>query len=326
MILEKIFAAIIGLFTSFIRTLYPLFLNALRFAIGIIALAFASIFSLIMPKNKKQEVTPDKQQELEGFFMSRKNREERVYKDSIHARFAEQMTQYGDINREKRRKFRRIDGAWKLASVGVGLLCGGMVQNEWGFFAAVGLGILSGSAVGWVGAVINNYIAKTDKGEVTKVPTKEPLKAPNIAPENKSGNNEVVQKVLSDAAASLQQLDNTIPNLTHPDSINIVSQIVNAGKRIMNQVADKPENLSIAQRIFTYYCPEAVNVSSALVKLESEQRPDIERIMSTQSILQKLVILFESTELELKADDNKMLDIDLRLLDQSLQQDLKIRQ
>ena len=51
------------------------------------------------------------------------------------------------------------------------------------------------------------------------------------------------------------------------------------------------------------------------------QKLDIARISSTQSILQKLSILFEKTELELKEDDNKSLDIDLKLLDQSLQAD-----
>jgi hypothetical protein len=49
----------------------------------------------------------------------------------------------------------------------------------------------------------------------------------------------------------------------------------------------------------------------------------MERIGGTQTILKKLEVLFERTELELKADEGKELDIDLKLLDQSIESDLR---
>ena len=48
-----------------------------------------------------------------------------------------------------------------------------------------------------------------------------------------------------------------------------------------------------------------MNVAGGLAKIEGDAKPDIERVIATQGILQKLVILFEKTELDLKNDDNK---------------------
>ena len=93
----------------------------------------------------------------------------------------------------------------------------------------------------------------------------------------------------------------------------------------MQSVAANPDKLAIAQRVFTYYCPETVKVADALSKLELDANPDVERITGTQTVLKKLEVLFERTELELKDDTGKELDIDLRLLDQSIESDLRTR-
>jgi 5-bromo-4-chloroindolyl phosphate hydrolysis protein len=185
---------------------------------------------------------------------------------------------------------------------------------------------LIAAIVGWIGAVINNYINnKAAEVAFVPVPARTQIGAPTvIQTDMPDGRTQLVQQVLGDAATALQKLDNVVPRLRHPDSISAVGQIVSVGKRVMAQVASAPEKFNIAQRVFTYYCPESVSVAEALAKLENDTTLDISRIQSTQSILQKLSILFERTELELKADDNKALDIDLKLLDQSLQADLSL--
>jgi hypothetical protein len=232
-----------------------------------------------------------------------------------------------DLDREERRRLKRIEGAWRLASVGAGLLVFGATMDGLGPPGNIGLGLLVGALIGWLGTVVNASVASAQtKRTAIKVPPRPEIAAPDV---NESalpnGRAELVQKVLGDAATALRALDAVVPTLRHPDSVASVARIVAVGNRLMQGVAAAPEKLSIVQRVFTYYCPETVKVAEALSRLEREVQPDLDRIHGTQNVLKKLEMLFERSELELKADESKALDIDLRLLDQSLESDLKTR-
>lgn len=227
--------------------------------------------------------------------------------------------------KEREKRFKRIDWAWKIGSLGSGLLAAGLAieifENPIG---PIGLGILVAAIVGWLGAIINNYFnEKALHSSAIAVPPRETISAPKLG-ENAlpAGRSELVNSVLAEAATALNHIEEIMPRLRHTDSIAAVAQIVTLGKRLMASIAANPEKFATAQRVFTYYCPQTQNLAEALAILENDPKPDFERISSTQKILQKLVELFDKTEQELKADDNKSLDIDLKLLDQSLQADL----
>lgn len=233
-----------------------------------------------------------------------------------------------DVQREQRKAVGRVKRAWTLAAVGAGLFLGVAVGNSMeSFLGGVGFGLMVGGAINWFGTLIMNQSAKkSSTTSATPVPRRPEIEAPvvgeNVLPQ---GRTELVQQVLGEAATSLRALDALMPKLRHPDSVSSVARIVAVGNRVMQAVAASPDKLAIAQRVFTYYCPESVKVADALSKLEMDARPDVERITSTQTVLKKLEVLFERTELELKADDGKELDIDLKLLDQSIEADLRTR-
>ncbi len=232
-----------------------------------------------------------------------------------------------DYERSKKRRFSKIDNAWRLVSVGAGLLTGGFLLDI-NAPAAVGLGLLVGGVVGWVGAFINNFIAKRDNDvtNFTMVPQPKQFEIPQIQTEGvPAGKTEFATKILQEGHENLKALEKTLSGLRHPQSIGSVTQIIEIGRRLMNEIADSPEHANSVQRLFTYYAKEAIKVVEGLGKLESDKKPDIERIIATQNILQKIQVLFESTEIELRQDENKSLDIDLKLLDQSLQSDLRFK-
>ena len=320
---KRIFYAIIGLFSGSIKTIKPVAQTGFRLAIGLISFGFGAIMLRAMKSSKNPE--QQKIQKMEKFFMS-SNRRNNIDPGHFAARerFEGELKNLRELEKQRRKRFSRIDGAWRLASVGAGLLVGGFLYSV-NNVAGIGLGILVAGAVGWIGAIINNFVIKSsDAKSSIIVPKRETIEAPKMNVQSlPNGRSELVQKLLLEAATSLQKLDLIIPKLRHPDSISSVTQLVRTGKRIMDIIADNPEKLSIAQRVFTYYCPESVGVAEALAKIETDAKPDISRVLSTQGVLQKLVVLFEKTEMELKNDDNKSLDIDLKLLDQSLQADLK---
>jgi 5-bromo-4-chloroindolyl phosphate hydrolysis protein len=232
-----------------------------------------------------------------------------------------------DVQREQRKAVGRVKGAWRLAAIGAGLFLGAVVGQELGGLAGIGFGLMIGGSINWFGSLYMDRGAKKAAATgATPVPTRPQIEAPvvgeNVLPQ---GRTELVQQVLGEAATNLRALDALMPKLQHPDSVSSVARIVAVGNRIMQAVAASPDKLAIAQRVFTYYCPETVKVADALSKLEMDARPDVERITGTQTVLKKLEVLFERTELELKADDGKELDIDLKLLDQSIEADLRTR-
>ncbi len=243
-------------------------------------------------------------------------------------RFDRELRNVRDYERSKKRKFSRIDNAWRLVSVGAGLLTGGFLLDV-NAPAAIGLGILVGGAVGWIGAIINNFIARYEKApdNAMPVPQKPEFQIPQVQTEGmQAGKTEFVTKILQEGHENIKALETAMIGLRHPQSIGSVTQIIEIGRRLMREIAENPEHANSVQRLFTYYAKEAAKVVEGLGKIEGEKNPDIQRIMATHNILQKIQVLFESTEIELRQDENKSLDIDLKLLDQSLQSDLRIKQ
>jgi 5-bromo-4-chloroindolyl phosphate hydrolysis protein len=232
-----------------------------------------------------------------------------------------------DVQREQRKAVGRVKGAWRLAAIGAGLFFGAVVGDAIGPLAGIGFGLMIGGSVNWFGTLFMDRGArKAATSGATPVARRPEIEAPVVGESSlPQGRTELVQQVLGEAATSLRALDAIMPRLRHPDSVSSVARIVAVGNRIMQAVAASPDRLAIAQRVFTYYCPETVKVAEALSKLEQDARPDIDRITGTQTVLKKLEVLFERTELELKADDGKELDIDLKLLDQSIESDLRTR-
>lgn len=221
---------------------------------------------------------------------------------------------------------RRVAGV--VAAVGSGLLAFGvMMQLDLFPLIGVGSGIMTGALVAWLASMVNDGLdARADDArQAIPVPQRPAIAAPPVQGQGlPTGRADLIQRVLADAAGALQKLDATVPKLRQPDSIAHVAQLVATGNRLMKAVAENPDHLATAQRVFTYYCPETVKVAEALMALESSANPDVERIQATQTILKKLAALFDKTELELRQGDGQALDIDLRLLDQSLQADLKL--
>jgi 5-bromo-4-chloroindolyl phosphate hydrolysis protein len=247
--------------------------------------------------------------------------------EAARRKFDAEMKALQEQAEAQKKRGRGRKAAWIVAAVGFGLMTFGLaMQLDLHPLMGIGGGILLGALIGWLGTLVNDQVDERQAvRESIRVPQRPQIAAPDAQVQGlPSGRAELVQRVLGEAATALQQLDGTVPKLRHPDSIAHVAQIVASGNRLMKAVADNPEQLAIAQRVFTYYCPQSVKVAEGLVALESAPRPDFERIQATQTVLKKLAALFDKTELELRQGDAQALDIDVRLLDQSLEADLKL--
>lgn len=248
--------------------------------------------------------------------------------EAARRKFDDELRQLKADAEARRKKGASRKAAWMLGAVGAGLMAFGlMMQLELFPLIGIGSGLLVGALVAWLGTALNERVDASDANQRPAIPV--PARTAIAAPQAQvqglpSGRAELVQRVLAEAAEALQKLDATVLRLRLPESVAHVSQIVASGNRLMKAVADNPELLATAQRVFTYYCPESVKVAEGLVALEGSPRPDLERIQATQTVLKKLAALFDKTELELRHGDAQALDIDVRLLDQSLEADLKL--
>lgn len=259
------------------------------------------------------------------------DRSERARLRSAAQRYDDERRRIRDRDKARRRRIGGIRAAWTVGGVGAGIAVFGAVLGTEFIHPLVGIGggILVGAMVSWVGGLVARRIVAAEEADAARpvpVVQRPQIAAPPVVPEGlPSGRAELIQRVLGEAAAALRGLDAVIPRLRHPDSVASVAGIVAAGNRTMGVVAAQPDKFNTAQRLFTYYLPEAVKVAEALAALEADPRGDAGRIVATQGVLQKLTMLFDRTELELRESDAQALDIDLRLLDQSLAADLKDR-
>jgi hypothetical protein len=244
--------------------------------------------------------------------------------DAARRRFDEELAAVQQQRKTQAKRKKGNAAVISLASVGAGIMTFGLAM-QFDLFPLIGIGggILVAAAVAWIANAIAEQQGQgspTPSGGLPRLAIETPQAQTQGLP---SGRAELVQRVLGEAGEALRQLDGLIGKLRHPDSVAHVAQIVASGNRLMKAVADKPEQLNTAQRVFTYYCPQAVKVAEGLVVLETARQPDSERIIATQSVLKKLAALFDRTEIELGQGNAEALDIDVRLLAQSLEAELK---
>jgi 5-bromo-4-chloroindolyl phosphate hydrolysis protein len=233
-----------------------------------------------------------------------------------------------EVEREKRREIAKRQGERRLVATGAGLLVGGAASIGLPTVAAVGLGLMVGGVV----MVLMRFILPA--GEVslknrkvafqTPVAQRPTLETPKIdtkaLPTTRA---ELIQKVLGEATEDLKKLDAALPRLRDFSVVASVAKIVAVGQRVTQAVAIAPDKLPAAQRLFTFYCPKAVEVTSSLIEMQADPNIDAARMEATRDVLSKLEMVFDKTEIELKSVDGRVLDIELRVLNQSLDEDLR---
>lgn len=295
---------------------------------GIVA-AFMSVFSKNAGRSR-HGIDTDRGGDMSSKPLTERDLEE-ARRRMANARFEETQRKLRAEEKARRKRRGGIRAGWITAGVGAGLAVFGVVLSfdNANPLVGIGLGIMTGALFGWIGGLMADRAVRADEARrVLQVPTLPQLeiKAPTVAGDAlPSGRTELVQKILGEAADALKALDAVRGRLRSPDSVASVAGIVATGNRIMTAVAAAPEGFATAQRLFTYYLPEAVKVGEALAALETDPRANAERIAATEGVMRKLAVLFDRTELELRETDGQSLDIDLRLLDQSLAADLKER-
>lgn len=219
--------------------------------------------------------------------------------------------------REERRRHARQAGLGRLIATGFGLAAGGLASMTLPTVAAVGIGILSG-------AVLLSVLRLVPVSPASPAPKPIRIEAPNVKSEGIADSRaETARAVLDRAAEALRETQAKAKAIKDPEARAGIERLGASGQRILNAIAERPELLARAQRVLTYHCERAVFLVGSLAALAQSPGADARRHQAITHVLARMENLFERTALDLVAGDGKEMDLELRLISQALDEDLR---
>lgn len=227
--------------------------------------------------------------------------------------------------KEAARRRREQQSIRSYVGAGVGLAAGGLVSIVAPTVAAVGIGLLAGG----LAQLIAKYFQENGLPQVGLALPRWPEKRAEIAPPEVDGRNlarsqrDLIQGVLDDAADEMKKLDDAARALERrdPPAAELCRRLVRTAEKLSDAIADDPSKFQVAQRLFTYNLPKAVYVAETLVGLP-EEAPG-KRGEEARHVLTRLDMVFEKTLLDLSEVDAAEMDLEMRLINQSLDEELK---
>jgi hypothetical protein len=220
---------------------------------------------------------------------------------------------------EKRRQHEQRSMRSYLGT-GAGLLAGGVASIALPTVAAVGVGLLVG------GVTIYAIKGMQTANFQFALPRWRSERPRAIAPPEVDGRDlpksqrDLVQGVLDDSAEHLRTLQTSADALsrTDADASELCRRLVKAGEKLSDAVADAPGKFPIAQRALTYYLPKAAGAAESLCDAP-ENAPGVTDV---HHVLTRIEMFLEKTVLDMHEVNSAEMNLELRLINQALDEDL----
>jgi 5-bromo-4-chloroindolyl phosphate hydrolysis protein len=199
---------------------------------------------------------------------------------------------------------------------GAGLLAGGLAASM-GLItvAAVGIGLLTGGAVAYG---LKAWEERPVRPRLARPARAQPLPEPTVAGDD--ARSALIRSVVTQALAHLRTVEAKARTIQDLESAAILTRIAAIGGRICTSVAEQPAGFDAAQRTLTYHAEKAALL--ATMATAHAGGADGERLANVRRVLARMERLFEETEAALRAEDKREMDLDLKLIDQALDEDL----
>lgn len=133
---------------------------------------------------------------------------------------------------------------------------------------------------------------------------------------------ELATELLAEARPIAERLEETGSALKTEAIGERVLHLAGVAQRILAALEADPLKVDRIRRFLTYYLPRAAEMADAYARLETRTSPDAERLASTSSIIERLDDAFTKYADSLVDADLDGLDVELKLLRQSLDDDL----
>jgi hypothetical protein len=221
------------------------------------------------------------------------------------------------LDKEEKRRRWEARQRRNLFGTGAGLLAGGLAASL-GLItvAAVGVGLLTGGLVVYG---IRAFDERQQNPRIRPPPRRPELSNPTVAGDDPRA--ALIRSVVTGAMGHVRAVDRCAQNTKDIETAAILTRIAAIGARVCQAVADQPAGFDAAQRLLTYHAEKAAQLAEMAVAYEAEPEPA--RLANVRRVLSRMETLFEETEGALKAGDKKEMDLELRLIDQALDEDLR---
>jgi 5-bromo-4-chloroindolyl phosphate hydrolysis protein len=130
------------------------------------------------------------------------------------------------------------------------------------------------------------------------------------------------RELLTEAEPSAKRLEAAARTIRARKVADRVQHLASIAHRIFAAIETDPLRVDRVRRFLTYYLPRAAEIAEAFGALENSPLPDAMRMTSTGELIDRLDVAFTRYAANLQDADLDKLDIELKLLKSSLDEDL----
>ncbi len=136
------------------------------------------------------------------------------------------------------------------------------------------------------------------------------------------GRLDLARDLLSDAAPQVDRIEKAARSVKTAAIGAQLRHLAGVARDILKRIEQNPSKLDPVRRFLTYYLPRAADLADAYTLLETQAAPKPDRLRETKDMIARLDTAFTHYADSLVDADLGTLDIDLRLLKKSLDEDL----
>ena len=136
------------------------------------------------------------------------------------------------------------------------------------------------------------------------------------------GKIEFARELLTDAEPLAVRLEVAVSSIGSPKVAERVRHLARVSRKIFAGIEEDPLRVDRVRRFLTYYLPRAADLVEAYALLEKAASRDTARMSATSDLIDRLDVAFTHYAANLQEADLGNLDIELKLLKSSLDEDL----
>jgi 5-bromo-4-chloroindolyl phosphate hydrolysis protein len=136
------------------------------------------------------------------------------------------------------------------------------------------------------------------------------------------GKIEFARELLTEAEPLAERMDEAATLISAKKVAERVRHLVKIARDIFAAIERDPLRIDRVRRFLTYYLPRAAEIAEAYGALERSAAPDTERLTATGALIDRLDTAFTRYAANLQDADLDKLDIELKLLKSSLDEDI----
>jgi 5-bromo-4-chloroindolyl phosphate hydrolysis protein len=136
------------------------------------------------------------------------------------------------------------------------------------------------------------------------------------------GKIEFARELLTDAEPLAVRLEVAVSSIGTPKVAERVRHLARVSREIFAGIEEDPLRVDRVRRFLTYYLPRAADLVEAYALLEKAPSRDTTRMTATSDLIDRLDVAFTHYSANLQEADLGNLDIELKLLKSSLDEDL----